>query len=401
MRTRIGSPASQEIIIKIIFFLSYASFSAWLLFYNLFLKEYLGFSDSEVGIISGVQQINILLVLPIWGMLADKLGRRRILLIVLFATLCLFYGFLFQNLFFSFLIFTFIITLFYSPLSSLLDTIALDFREQTSRSSYGNTRLWGSLGWATSSLTLGYFLSVWNLYLIFPIASALMLLAWLTTFFAFKSLDVKKNLTVMKMAHIHELLTKDYRLVIILMIILLYGISSAPIQYYINMYYEEIGAGNKYVGNAYAIQALSELPFFYFGQQIVDRIGAKRVMIITMTVTMLRMFAYSLTSNPVIAIIIGSSHGICLALFMVSVVNYVHRFIPAEWRATGQSFIYSCYFGGGLALGNAWIGFLSQKISVKSTMAVESALTCLLILATLLVFKIMKRKLSANQFNQH
>jgi hypothetical protein len=43
-------------------------------------------------------------------------------------------------------------------------------------------------------------------------------------------------------------------------------------------------------------------------------------------------------------------------------------------------------------LGNAWIGFLSQKISVKSTMAVESALTCLLILATLLVFRIMKRK---------
>jgi hypothetical protein len=111
-----------------------------------------------------------------------------------------------------------------------------------------------------------------------------------------------------------------------------------------------------------------------------------------MIITMLRMFFYSLTSNPIVAILIGSSHGICLALFMVSVVNYVHSFIPSEWRATGQSFIYSCYFGGGLALGNAWIGFLSQSISVKSTMAVESGLTFLLILATLLMFNFLKKK---------
>jgi PPP family 3-phenylpropionic acid transporter len=392
MRNRIGSPASQEIIIKIIFFLSYASFSAWLSFYNLFLKKYVGFSDSQVGIISGVQQINILLVLPIWGIVADRFGRRRILLIALFATLCLFYGFLFQKLFFSFLVFTFLITLFYSPLSSLLDTIALDFREQSNRSSYGNIRLWGSLGWAVSSLTIGNSLSVQNLYLIFPIASSLMLLSWLTTFFVYKALAVKNNLAALKMSHFRELILKDRRLTIFLAIILLYGISSAPIQYYINMYYSEIGAGYKHVGYAYAVQALSELPFFYFGQIIVNKFGAKRLMIITMIVTMLRMFAYSLTSDPVIAIIIGSSHGICLALFMVSAVNYVHRFIPTEWRATGQSFIYSCYFGGGLALGNAWIGFLSQKISVKSTMAVESALTCLLILATLLVFRSMKQK---------
>jgi oligosaccharide:H+ symporter len=392
MRQKIESPAYQEIIIKIIFFLSYASFSAWLSYYNLFLKKYIGFSDSQVGIISGIQQINILLVLPLWGILADKFGRRRMLLIALFITLCLFYGFLFQKLYFSFVIFTFAITLFYSPLTSLLDTIALDFKEQTNRSSYGNTRLWGSFGWAISSLVLGNFLTIKNMYLIFPIASMLMLGAWLFTFFVYKALAVKKNLAALKMTNFRLLLTRDPRLLIFLIIILLYGICSAPIQYYINMYYSEIGAGYKDVGYAYAVQAISELPFFYFGQVIVDRIGAKRLMIITMIVTMLRMFAYSLTSSPLLAIIIGSSHGICLALFMVAVVNYVHRFIPTQWKATGQSLIYACYFGGGLALGNAWIGYLSQLISVKTTMAVESGLTLILILATLSIFRLMKIK---------
>ena len=389
MRQRFESPAYQEIIIKLIFFLSYASFSAWLSFFNLFLKSYIGFSDSQVGIISAIQQINILLVLPIWGILADKFGRRKMLLIALFVTLCLFYGFLFQQMFFSFVIFTFLITLFYSPLTSLLDTIALDFREQTGRSSYGNTRLWGSFGWAMASLVLGNLLSVKNMYLIFPIASILMLLAWLITTFLYKALAVKKNLAGLKMANFRKLLTNDPRLLVFLIIILVYGIFSAPIQYYINMYYSEIGAGYKNLGYAYAVQAMSELPFFYFGQVIVDKIGAKRLMIITMIVTMLRMFAYSMTSNPLLAILIGSTHGICLALFMVSVVNYVHRFIPAEWKATGQSLIYACYFGGGIAVGNAWIGYLSQKISVRTTMAVESGLTLVLIIVSLIVFRAM------------
>jgi MFS transporter, PPP family, 3-phenylpropionic acid transporter len=392
MKNKIESPVNQEIIIKIIFFLSYASFSAWLSFYNLFLKKYIGFSDSQVGLISGVQQINILLVLPIWGIMADRFGRRNILLVALFVTLCLFYGFLFQKLFFSFFIFTFFITLFYSPLSSLLDTIALDYNEQANHSSYGNIRLWGSLGWAISSLTIGNILSIKNLNLIFPIASLLMLLSWLIVFFTFKSLSVKKNLIALKMTHVRELVLNDRRLSIFLFIILLYGISSAPIQYYINMYYAEIGAANKYVGYAYAVQALSELPFFYFGQFIVNKIGAKKLMIVTMGVTMLRMLAYGLTSNPIIAIIIGSSHGICLALFMVAVVTHVHRFIPNEWRATGQSFIYSCYFGGGLAIGNIWIGFLSQTLSVRSAMIIESLLTGILILTTIMVFKAMRHK---------
>jgi MFS transporter, PPP family, 3-phenylpropionic acid transporter len=242
-KNKIQSAAYQEIIVKIIFFLSFASFSAWLSFYNLFLKKYIGFSDSQVGIISGVQQINILLVLPIWGILADRFGRKRIFLIALFVTIVLFYTFLFQKLFLAFLIFTFIITLFYSPLASLLDTIALDFREQSGRSSYGRIRLWGSLGWAVSSLTIGNFLTVHNLYLIFPIASFLMFLSWLITFFVYNALSFKKNLDVLKLTHVRELLMSDRRLAIILFIILLYGISSAPIQFYINMYYSEIVGG--------------------------------------------------------------------------------------------------------------------------------------------------------------
>lgn len=382
---------TQELIIKLSVFLSYAAFSAWLSFFNLFLKKYLGFSDAQVGLISGVQQVNILLVLPVWGFLADRFGRKKMLLLAMMATLILFYGFLFQRLFLPVLFFTFLITLFYSPLSSLLDTIALDYHQQTGRSSYGNIRLWGSMGWAVASIAVGSFLVMDNIWLIFPIASLILLSAWLILRLAYKPLIIKDHLASLKMTHLGQLIVADKRLLVFLIIIALYGISSAPIQYYINMYYNEIGATYRHLGLAYAVQAMSELPFFFFGNAIVQKIGARRLMVITMLVTMLRMLAYSETSNPWIAIAIGSSHGICLALFMVSVVSYVHRFIPQEWRATGQSFIYACYFGAGLAMGNAWIGYISEKITVKKAMAVEAGLTLMLVIAVIAVFRYMNR----------
>ena len=392
LKIKIDSQPFQEYVIKLVVFLSYAAFSAWLSFFNLFLTRYAGFSAAQVGFISGIQQINILLVLPLWGIMADRLGRKKILMAAMLVTLVLFYGFLFQKLFLSFFIFTFFITLFYSPLSSLLDTIALDYHEQTGRSSYGNIRLWGSLGWAVASIAIGSLLTLDNLWLIFPVASILLLSAWLVVKLLYKPLWVKKNLHSIKMVHLKEIILSDYRLVLFLAIIMLYGIFSAPIQFYINMYYNEIGATYRQLGIGYAVQAMSEIPFFFLGSIIVQKIGERRLLLLTMLVTSLRMFGYSLTSHPWVAIFIGASHGICLALFMVSAVTYVHSLIASEWRATGQAFIYSCYFGGGLAMGNAWIGLLAKTFSIRSVMRIEAILTFVMIILVMMVFLFTKGK---------
>lgn len=385
------SNTSQGYVIRLIFFLTYAAGAAWLSYFNLFLKQYIGLTDGQIGIITAVQQINTLLLLPFWGMIADRFGRKNILAINMFLVTILLYGFVIQKTFISILAFTYLFTLFFNPIVSLVDSIALDYMEQSGKSSYGSIRLWASIGWAVSSVITGYLVKPEKIYLIFPIASSILLLNWLILKFIYHPLKIIKNLQSLKLKHLGEIILKDKRLTIILIIMFFYGIFSAPIHLFINVYYAEIGAANYHIGYAYAFQALSEVPFFYFGKKIIKWTGSRRMIVIVMVITSMRMFAYSITTNPWIAISIGTVHGISLALFLVAFISFVHQFIPPEWRATGQSFIYAFYFGGGMAFGNLWTGFVADHIGMSGAMVVEGILTLALVIFTLFVFGTIRR----------
>jgi MFS transporter, PPP family, 3-phenylpropionic acid transporter len=376
---------SQSNIVKILFFLTYAAAASWLSFFNLFLKNYVGLTDGEIGIVIAIQQINTLLILPVWGIIADRFGRKNILVLTMFLSVFMLYGFILQQTFISVVIFTYLFTLFYNPISPLMDSVSLDFLEQNKKGSYGMFRLWASVGWAVSSVVTGTFIHAGNSHLIFVIASSILTINFLILKFLYKPLRVKKTLQSLKLTHIWTVLRSDKRLYVILIIMLFYGIFSSPMHFFINIYYMEIGGGYNHVGYAYLFQALAEVPFFIFGKKIIERFGARRLIVFTMIVTALRLVAYGLVSDPWTAIFIGTTHGISLGLFILAFIAYVHQFVPPEFRATGQSFVYAFYFGGGLAIGNIFTGFLSQAIGMQNTMLVQGGLTFLLVIVTLII----------------
>jgi PPP family 3-phenylpropionic acid transporter len=226
---------------------------------------------------------------------------------------------------------------------------------------------------------------------VFPITSAFFLIGGVIMLTVYKPLKVKRNIATLKFAHLGKIIIDSPRLIIFIVIILIYGILTAPVMLFINLYYNEIGAQSQHIGIAFTVQAMCELPFFFYGKRILERFGAKRVMIFAMFVTMVRMLLYGITKDPVIAIIIGGLHGITIALFLVSVIEQIHVFIPQEWRATGQSFIYIFYFGVGTALGYIWAGHLSDHYSVQKTMLFMGGLIFILIMLTVFIFNIFRK----------
>lgn len=381
----------QSVIIKISYFLTYAAAASWLAFFNLFLKNHIGLSDGQIGIIIAIQQVNTLLILPVWGLIADRFGRKNIFTLTMFLAIFMIYGFMFQHTFLAVVIFTYIFTLIYNPITPLLDSIALDYIAQHKKPSYGIFRLWASVGWAASSVITGNFIDASNSYLIFAIASSIMVVNFILMKFFYKPLKVVKGLRTLKLAHIKDVFLSDRRLYIMLIIMLFYGVFSSPIHFFINIYYDEIGGGFHHVGYAYLFQAMAEVPFFIYGSRLIHRFGARKLIVFTMMVTGLRLLAYGMISNPWIAIVIGTSHGITIGLFILSFVAFVHKFIPAEFRATGQSFVYAFYFGGGLALGNIFTGILADAVGMQKTMLIQGGLTFLLIFITLVIFGFFKK----------
>ncbi len=377
----------QVTIIKILFFLGYAAGAAWLTYFYVYLKDGAGLSGFEIGIIASLQQFNNIFVLPVWGILADRYGRKKMLIFSIGASILLLPLFIFLKGAAALTLFVILVTFAYNPIASLIDTIALDYEAQSrGKASYGEFRLWASLGWGASSMLTGIFISSDNLYLIFPIASGMFLITWILLVTIYKPLIVKDNLSNLRRGVIWDLLKSERVLLAFFLLVFFYSIFSAPIYLMINVYYLDIGASNNIIGLAFLIQGLCELPFFFYGKRIVDRFGAKNVFLFTMIATAIRMFLYGINHSPQVALAIGTIQGISIGLFFVSVVSIVHRIIPPNLRSTGQSLFYT-FYAVGVAFGNIATGVLFDYFSMNTTMLLNAFGIIVLVLLVLLTRK--------------
>ena len=386
------SQKEGNLIIAFIYFLVYAGSASFLAFYNLFLEEN-GFSGFRIGTIMALFQAVLVFSVIFWGYLADKNGLKKAILLSITTTIILIYLLKFVTGYFFLLLFIPVFAFFYHPNPTLIDTIAVHHSRNYPGKGFGQFRMWGSLGWGSATLLLGFLMTTMDLSIIFPVGA--FIFAVIMILIALKT----KNEVPEEVQNLVNL--KDFKKVfanrhlsIFFILLFLYGISKAPLTYFINLYLKEIGASNSLIGFAFTVQAFCELPFFFFADKLVEKFGAKKVILFSILFTVLRLFLYSIISNPYIAIPLGAGHGITLGLFIVAVTQYVHKIVPVQWRATAQSMIWGFHFGAGITVGNLLIGYLKDQISMKGVMLWESIATAVVfVIITIYFYQTSKRKL--------
>jgi len=381
---------TKAVVIKILYLLSFAGFASWLTYFNVYLKEVPQLSGFEIGVIAGIQQINTVFIVPIWGIFADKYGRKRVFSIALILSFMSLMIFMINTQFIYYVLFTILITAVYNPLMVLMDSIGLDFEAESKTVSFGEMRLWGSIGWASSAYITGVVINTIGIEYIFPISSALLLIVALITIFLYKPLTIQSGVGSVGFKDIFSLLHESPALLQFFLLILLYSLFAAPTYLFINLYYDEIGATSTHIGIANAVQSMSEIPFFFFGRRIVKHFGAKETFVFVMLVTVARMGLYGINDNPWVAIAIGASQGITMGLFIVAIAEYVHSIVPPRVRSTGQSLFFT-FYSAGVCIGNILAGYLKDVISLQTTMLVNAAAILLLVF----VLSIMKKRMNA------
>jgi len=375
----------KDTLISFYFFIFYLSMSAWLPFYNLYLKD-LGYSGTQVGIIAGIFQAASFFVIPIWGMFSDRNGVRRSLFVALTMSTLLIFGTQYIQPFFVILGYMLVLAFFHHPIGSLLDSLSIHHTHQGSNLSFGAMRVWGSVGWALGSMIMGRYLIAHKLLHIFPLASVLYFIL-LLSLLAMGAGDTREQQEHdFAVRHVAAVFGKPH-IIFLLILLTLYGIGASPLYIFINLYYRDIGADNNIIGIAFAVQAASEIPFFFYGRRMVERIGTARMLTGVLVVAMLRLLLYGFISNPVIAVIVGVAQGATLSLFWVGIVEMLHKLIPPAWRSTGQSLIWAFHLGAGVTLGNIAIGRLSDFFPMQRVMLFAAGFTFFVFVLFIIYFK--------------
>ena len=375
---RIHVSFSNGTIIGSLYFLFYMGLSSWLPFFNLYLKD-LGYSGTLIGIIAAIFQAMLFFVVPTWGIISDRKGTLPILRIALLGSIILLWSMQYISTPALFIVFMLFLAFFHHPLGSLLDSLTLHYIYTEQRSSFGHLRVWGSLGWAIGTTVMGWVLLTRDMVIIFIVAALIYIFILAGTRLVRLPESTQPVLPDTNSKVALRLFSQKH-IVVFLILLTLLGTGLAPIYVFINLYYRDIGASNQMVGFAFAIQALSEIPFFFLGRRLLKRFKSPNLLLAVVTVAVIRLLLYGFISTPIIAVMMGVLQGFTLSLFWVSATDFMQLIIPREWRSTGQSLIWAFHAGAGVTVGNLLIGRLSDMISMQQIMFLGSGFTFILLM---------------------
>lgn len=370
----------------------------WQAYFYVYLENDVGLSGSEVGIIAAFQQMIAIFTLPAWGMLADRYGRKKIIIMTLMISAVLIQSFMHKGNTSYYIIFIILTTIFTSSYASLMDSIIIDFIRYYEKYSFGEIRLWASVGWATTTTISGNIFTHIPLTYIFPLAGIVMFSNAILMLFAFKPLPIK-TLQVLDIKVVLRTISSNRFLVIFYLLMFAYGIASPPAFLYINVYMNAIGGTAAQLGYVFAIQAMSELPFFFLGKYIIQKAGARKTLLVSILITAFRYLLMSYIHNPAYILLLSLIHGFTFALFMISVTDIVQRLVPDNLRSTAQSLFYASFFGAGLAVGNFLFGHFKDTYGVHTVMRADFITALIVFSGLLLFFANARRKLKATTGN--
>jgi predicted MFS family arabinose efflux permease len=373
----------EEYKLPVFYFLVLGAFAGWQSYYNLHLDG-IGFSSMQIGILNAIFIITSAVVIPFWGILSDKYGGYRILLLLssVCALMVLLIGETFK--FHWMLMFIAIVSVFHQPSGAVADGITVGFVRANPRFSYGQFRLWSSVGYASISLLVGY-LARNGTDIIFKVSAGLFLLLSLFNLFTLPDKPVTGRSLVSFRSF--GIFFRNYRMLFFLLLIFLLGIAVAPLMQFINLYYYDIGASASFIGWVFFVQAIPEIPAYIIGTRLVKRIGAERMILLSMGISMLRLVFYGLITVPEIALVFSILHCITVAFFLLGVVEYVQILTPDHLQSTGQALIWAFHYGAGLGVGYVFMGYLRDATGMLRAMHIHALLALLVLVLTAVLFK--------------
>jgi len=143
------------------YFLYFGVMGIYLPYFNLYCYH-LGFSGFDIGVLSALRSVAMVVFPMAWGALADRTkGRRPIYILCTIASAAIWALFLTTETFGPMAVIIFLYGVFYAPVISFLEAISMETLGRE-KQSYGRIRLWGSISFITMVLAFGALIGLFS-----------------------------------------------------------------------------------------------------------------------------------------------------------------------------------------------------------------------------------------------
>jgi len=294
-------------------------------FMNLFYVS-LGINGKQIGLISSVSAIVGMIASPIWVSEVKKHPQAQRILqvtIILGGILYLLIGN--QKEFLFILMLVFLHSLAAAGIMPLSDSMAVTV-SQASGAGYGSVRVFASLGWIVSVLSSGWLVERFGYIAAFIgvaamwIFSAAVVLFIQPRFFTIKTSPAQPKLNL-KLAF--QRIIQNRTLLGFAFALVAIGFANSGVLQFENVFLQELGASKQLISVAGILSAIVELPFMIYSDRIVRRVGAHRLMLTALALTILQRFAVYILPSIITIMIVRFIGGVAFSFYTISFVNLI------------------------------------------------------------------------------
>lgn len=369
--------AKDRFHLNSLFFLGYLGIGSLLPLLSVYLED-IGFTGVQIGSIYSVRSVITIFIPPIWGLLSDRFHNHKQLLLLSYvlslgATFLLpladsFIHFVFAYAFFS---------LFQSASAPLSDSIALH-----STIPFGSIRKWGSYGFGIAALVTGYAAKVFDISFIF-VAFGISTIAAIGAAYRVK---VQVEPSKHNIKEEIPLLFKDKKFLVFLLYCFLVGGTLICHNTFFGIYYKILGGNVAWIGLAFFLFVISEVPFISVTSRLIDRFGIFNVMIFSAAAGAFRWFFYYSMPSIFFILLLFPLQGLFFGTFITATAEYIKRTVNPSIRATAITTYAAVFLGIGGVFGNYIGGYIYDYINIQSVYGFFG-LTCLVGLFVMLYLK--------------
>ncbi len=319
-----------------------------------------GLQPGQMGLLGAIPPIMMLLGAPLWSGAADAFHRHRSLFAIAISGAVLAVGALSQMVVMQWLaLMVAVYAFFAAPIMPLVDSTTLSMLGER-KSSYGQIRLWGALGWGVAAPLIG--LLVQHGGLRWPFIGYIVFM--LTGLFVGLRLPLGRAHLSASFWHGLRSILSSSRWGLFLLIVFVSGVGLAATNVFLFLYMGQLGASETLMGLALTSATISELPFLFYTHRLIRRWGARGLLLFGMAAYVVRAALYSVVSVPWPVLLIQLLHGPTFSAIWVAGVSYADEIAPEGLGTTAQGIFSATFMGLGSAVGALFTGFLYQFLGV-------------------------------------
>jgi hypothetical protein len=330
-------------------------------YYALYLR-WGGLTGTQIGTVLAALSLARVLSQPIWGLLGDIYRVRRVILSgacfgSALAALALAYSASFTWV----LGVTTALAILNGPIGPFCDALALEHLERESqRERFGALRLWGSAGFAVSSMAVGALVIGESVWLIVYLYSAVMVLMGLVT----ATLPDVPHAVRATWRGSGPVLWGNQRFVRILGAMTLIGMTLGVVNSYLIIYLSDIGAPGWVSGLTFALAGVLEVPLMAYASALIQRWGLRAVLLGGVSLQPLRWLLYTVITIPILVVPTQIFHSIAMLSLLIAGVLLADQQLPSQWRATGQTAYSAALHGIGPSIGVFGAGIIYERFGI-------------------------------------